>query len=608
MPRVFQLQQFHLGKPQRAGHTVYLDAQLLPAEQEQYNAKYILKKNKHNKILASYLEMAFSQLTKLFLAPGLTATQNLVVDENQQVWGLASEHLCYVIGSKQHTNIYYQLVNPQVGDQVEPVSCSHSDEIPLYFFDKLPHGFFENLIKSDSGLSVDYASLAHIMATSYFLEEDDLHKGNFGFYIIQEHGKPRLKFFKIDHDLMFIDSIMSRTSNRFFHWLQTEHSFDITARDLLNFPNLKDSANHYWPTKKNSFYRPCQTKAYCKTSEVLSFSSLAEVPEFKQAKWLAWYKHILMPAELMHESLQAGYDVNDPYERAQLALIMQASIARQKQLQAVLFSIPEFRHFVRTLPKKNKQNLLSEIAGADSVLRNSLEQQIDRYAGSYYGFVKGDTPLHVAIKLGEYRYEETFKMFGSFINDKNNAGQSPLDCAVKLVRTQKSPAKKVSQDGRNIIKHLLENDALVCDAKAKYKKAADGYHFASPYLKQANKVKDYTQLQDLLTAIGEDHSYSLKLKKQLAISCIKACIKAKPPALASMLLQLKQQVNAHQTQAGGLAYIRQLRSGLWIIRQIRGLYGMSSTLWTINNVVQEAQKQFACESQGVQSSLFSLSH
>ena len=593
MPSVFNLKQFQLGQSMRSGHTLYLDALLLPNGSGQAATKYILKENKHNKIIASYLEMAFTQLSKLFLAPGLTASQNLVVGENKQIWGVASEHICYVIHKNQRQNIYYQLANPQVGTNVEAITCSNADEIPLYFFDKLPHAFFKDLIKSDSGLSIDYASLANIMATCYFLEEDDLHKGNLGFYIVKENDKPRLKFFKIDHDLMFIDSIMSRTSYRFFHWLQTERDFAITARDLLNFPFLQDSANHYWPTKKSSVYRPCETKAYCQTSEVLAFKSLADVAEFKQAKWLAWYKHILMPVELMHQSLCAGYDESNPYERAQLALVMQAAIARQRQLQAVLFSIPEFRHFVSTLSKKKKKDLLTEIAGSNSVLRNQLEQQIDRYAGSFYGFAKGDTPLHIAIKLGEYRHEETLRMFASFINDKNDSGQYPLDVALINAHKQTSRVKEVSQDARYIMKHLLENGAVNDKNMDKTKKYLADYQFANPYLDQAGRVNDYPQLRELLTAIGEDHRYSLKLKKNLAISCIKACINANPPELNSILLQLKQQVNAHQTQAGGLAYIRQLRSNLWIIRQMRGLYGMSSTLWTINCLLNDAKTKSA---------------
>ena len=96
-----------------------------------------------------------------------------------------------------------------------------SEDIPYYFFDKLPQGFFGQLLKAEKNdvLVIDYASMASILASSYTLEEDDLHKGNFGFYLVQKDGKPQVVFFKIDHDLMFADSIMSFNSSRSAHWI-----------------------------------------------------------------------------------------------------------------------------------------------------------------------------------------------------------------------------------------------------------------------------------------------------------------------------------------------------------------------------------------------------
>lgn len=43
----------------------------------------------------------FGQLARLFLAPNLTSPNNLVVDSNQNVLGLAVQHLCYVIAHRE---------------------------------------------------------------------------------------------------------------------------------------------------------------------------------------------------------------------------------------------------------------------------------------------------------------------------------------------------------------------------------------------------------------------------------------------------------------------------------------------------------------------------
>lgn len=76
---------------------------------------------------------------------------------------------------------------------------AHAEEIPYYFLDKLPQGFFASLLRAeqDNVFSIDYASLAQILAASYTLEEDDLHKGNFGLYFIEKEGKPHAVFLKL---------------------------------------------------------------------------------------------------------------------------------------------------------------------------------------------------------------------------------------------------------------------------------------------------------------------------------------------------------------------------------------------------------------------------
>ena len=138
------------------------------------------------------------------------------------------------------------------------------------------------------------------------------------------------------------------------------------------------------------------------------------------------------------------------------------------------------------------------------------------------------------------------------------------------------------------LKHLLQRGALETQGYKDSEIDVSDYQFGSPYINRAMKVQKYEDLRDLLRDIGEDNQYCLKTKKNLAIECIDACIEANPAHLRSLMIQLKKEVNASETEAGGLAYIRQLRSSLWIIRQIRGLYGWSSTLMAINDKIDKA--------------------
>ena len=80
--------------------------------------------------------MAFSQLARLFLSKGLTCPQKLVVDDNQKVVGLVTEHLCYVIKEKEGLNSFFTFDNPALNCNYTQKTVSKAEEIPYYFFDK----------------------------------------------------------------------------------------------------------------------------------------------------------------------------------------------------------------------------------------------------------------------------------------------------------------------------------------------------------------------------------------------------------------------------------------------------------------------------------------
>jgi hypothetical protein len=577
MSSYYFYEDFDLGTSAHSGHEFFPKARF-----SANGKKFILKSNKHGRAVATRLEIAFSKLAQLFLAPCLTSSQSIVI-KDAKVWGSAVDHICYFIDKKEglHRD-YYRIEKKDAACKVTPVSVTRAEDIPVYFFDQLPHEYFSKLVKAQTELSIDYASLANIMATSYFLEEDDLHKGNFGFYIKKTSDKPRVHFFKIDHDLMFIDNIMSQASIRFFHWTQNEHAFDITARDLIHFPKLLDSKNSYWPTTKSTLRHPFQDKEYRTEVEVDSFAALANNEEFRHAKWLAFYKHILMPISVIHENLRQCYDCDNEYERAQLALVLQAAVARQARLTAVLFSVKEFRDFVRNLSQDSKKSVVDEIAQKDVTVRQQVQHIMQKYAKT--DFEEGDTPLHVAIKLGAYRYEESIRSFKGFINRANAAGKRPVDCALEQAKKHHVPSSNPGENALFTLQHLVQNGA---DKPLGYVNYYSDYEFKPEYCERAKKIKNYEELLGLLTEVGEDHRYCLKHKKNIAFTCLSECIKSKPSDLKKILQQFKKQVNAPAIDSGGLAYIRQLRSSLWIVRQLRGLYGISSTLWNMNLLIEK---------------------
>ncbi|HAT1802864.1 Dot/Icm T4SS effector AnkK/LegA5 [Legionella pneumophila] len=603
MPRVYNLKDIYLGAPSFSGHEVYLDAVYYPSDPSEKNFRVIYKKNKFGNANLSRMEVAFSQLARLFLDNGLTSFQKMVVNDANKVQGLIVEHLNYVIENKEGLKQpFYTLNAPRNGCDYTEKRVTSSNEIPFYFLDKLPQGFFNQLLAAEKNnkLNIDYASLASILATSYTLEEDDLHKGNFGFYLVKKKGKPRVIFFKIDHDLMFVDSIMSFTTRRFCHLFDGCDAFDITEEDLLKFPNLKYSANGYWPTKTSFFYKPWDNKDYRTYAEIQAFADLSHVEEFNKAKWRSFYKHILISKSQMEATLKACFDENNSSDRAHISLVIQAMLARQARLKAMLFSLKDFRDFILSQNGKERDLLCHEILNnLPEEERKSFENEIRQSLDYNHNlccsglFEDGDTPLHIAIKSGDYRYDETIGMYGQFINTKNSSGKTPLDIALQMAGQSKVHPADVRKDYRFIMKHLLANGANQTKQFEEFDKIENisSYQFHTPYLNKAIKAKTYHELKEVLRDIGEDHQYCLKFKKMLAVECISEFIKANQDnlSLRGILLKLKKEVDGKGTKSenAALMYIRQLRSRLWIVRQIRGLYGWSTTQGEIDYMIDK---------------------
>lgn len=594
----YNIEDIELGPASYSGHETYQRAVHKPA-----NNKVIFKRNKHGKKQLSRLEVAFSQLARLFLANNLTSYQKIVLQNSKDIVGLVVQHLCYMIEKREGLQQQFFSLRPPLFEP-QKIQAAKAEEIPIYFLDKFPQGFFNRLLQLEisNKLSIDYGSLASILTSSYTLEEDDLHKGNYGFYLVEKDNKPEVVFFKIDHDLMFVDSIMSFSTSRPYHLLHGAHAFDITARDLLSFPILKDSTNSYWPTKISHLPSYWDHKEYHHQAEVNAFCGLAENRKFIPQKWRAFYKHILIPTALLESSLKECLDDSKASDRADLALILQAMIGRQAQLKAVLFSIPEFRQFVKALTDAEQNSILSEILGLtpDDIAPNIKKKVADSFSEysnlcqAGRGFVEGDTPLHIAIRLGDYRYDETMQMFGDFINIANGEGKTPLDLAREMTLPRQKTKLDVRQDLRLTMAHLLDHGARKNEAFNAFnatERVAD-YRFSTAYQNRSHKAKSYQELKAILSDIGEDHSFCLKFKKTIALECLSSFIfvNAKNPQLGKILMALKSDLGgtSNPERAAGLLYIRQLRTKLWIIRQIRGLYGHSSTFSEMNGLIDNA--------------------
>lgn len=600
------------GDLSHSGHVVFKKAKIAAT-----NRKVIYKLNKYGIPILSQYEVALSNVLRIFLQPHLSPPETVVKNSEDNVVGLLSEHVCYAVEAREGLDVNFFVTNYDTHSklQFESKKAESPEDIPVYFLNQFRPGFFADLFKAhqEKQLNLDMDSLASVLCASYTLEEDDLHKGNLGFYIVEHNNIKRVVFFKIDNDLLMSDSVMSHFNSRIVNWRFGENAFKISARDLREFPKLQDSKNHYWPTSKRFFVNFNDPKAYTNSAEIDAFIALGKNEAFQKAKWRAWYKHILIQSTEIRE-LSQGFDANDPKERAQLNLVVQAAVGRLSYLKATLFSLPEFRKFVQDIDPKE---MVQEVQSTCGNLQSSealLERELNNYQllcqqGS--GFVEGDTPLHVAIRLGDYRYQETWGHFREFANQTNANNETPLDVAMSQAiqkiepGSHLQPIHDVRQNPSSIASHLLNQGV---NRTKNYKLILQQYPelklvspiLQSEYLNKAKEAKTAEELLVVLRDLGEDSRLCLKMKKEISVYCVRYFLKNKKydEGLSKSLTELQQALNGSNgvEPRPELQFIRQLRSSLWIVRIIRGLLGGTSTQVELNNIITNAKENFPSSS------------
>ncbi|CAM2928115.1 Dot/Icm T4SS effector AnkK/LegA5 [Legionella worsleiensis] len=578
----------------------------------------IYKKNKNNNPDASVKEVAFSELARLFMLSHSTPVYGLVRNkQSNAVTGVASLHIHLSIAKQVNiTQAKFQKIEYSSATkryQLSPIAVQQSSEIPVQFFNQLPHGFFNTLMeqRKQGYLTVDMDSVANTFVNKFTLEEDDLHKGNMGFYTVMKDNKPHVVLFNIDHDLMLSDSIMSFIDSRVPNWSYGNKSFNITARDLINFPDLQDSANHYWPTYGRYMIHFNDDKAYIDTQERNAFINLKHDPQFNRYKWKRFLKCIMTPEQLMRDALSLHLNPTDSKDAAEINLITQATNERLIKLRAVLLSIPEFHAYLNSKDGKHDVNdIKMEFEHYMTETLHSHKDSIDKMQKAINNqykacltsinsqnatiFQQGDTPLHVLIRLGQYRFDESQKAFGEHLKMTNAAGQTPLEVAAEKAQTY-TPYSEQTNPGNDplcVMKHLLSQGAKMTPKVAEVLKSKrinlEQYRFHSRYYDR--KINHYADLKKVIGEISQDSNLNLKIKKIIAVNTIKQHLENLTP---NEIKRLKKDLNGTKNNpiAPELLFISQLRSNLWIVRAIRGLYGKSSTKIELNRLLNTVQGQ-----------------
>jgi hypothetical protein len=586
------------------------------------------KKNKNGVSLLSINEAAFSELARMLMPNSITPRHYLVKKtESGSVTGVISQDIGVIIDERDpKESTEFLEVDPTTGAFNE-VAISKKSDIPYVFLHKLPHGYFATLMKlSEKGVvSIDMNSLASVFAGKYMLEEDDLHKGNFGFYIIKRVGKPPLiKFFTIDHDMLLANSVTSFIHFRLPNLSYTDTSFNITPEDLIRFPDLQDAKNHYWPTRKRLLVMRGDRKVYTSLEEIEAFKRLNTDREFNQAKWKRFLKGILMTDEMARTALSLHLNKRDSADLAKIQLISHAMNERVMQLRANLLSIPEFRNYINSEQGKTDiQALIKEYEdyiedvldhcdlGPDESQEQFRKKRLDgikelselcsNYCDQEHNLAvkAGDTPLHIAIRIGQYRFEESEKAYSKYWNIPNSENKIAIEIAMDMAKSCDAHCNREDPalDPFAVIQDLLKRGAQKTpELESLLERKGiniETYRFHSKYFDKP--VKKYDDLKEIITEIGNDSNLSLKTKKTIVVDVVR---KHLHKLSSDDCARFRAELNGagEQSIAPEFLFISQLRSSLWIIRWIRGLYGMSSTRFELNSMLDDRELQLGVES------------
>lgn len=527
---------------------------------------FFIKYNKHGSSTASVLEAGFSAIASSCLLPGLTPPMDLLYDDDANVTGLVSRNVREIVR--------------RYGQNTRDV----------HFLSELPKGRFGSLLQSyvyDSDNAVDWDSLASVLCSAYFLEEDDLHRSNIGYFTKQQGGKNVLCFFKIDNDLCFSDSIMSRHAVRFWNLRHNSHSFDITRTDLLRFPDLRNYGTHYWPTRYSFLAKPCDPKIYDNFSDLAAFTALAHHDAFIKAKWRQFYRLTLIPEAIFTESLKRVLSTEDPEQKAYFDQILSATIAKQQALSAALFSMKPFRDWLQHAEFADdffEADLggIEPLQGNDIIVHGELgamRQTVFRHRQLLSEFTKNDTPFHAAIRLGLYRFDQTWHDYGQYHKEKNDQGDTPAQLLLKKC-LQDDNNRNCSNASRRALADMYARGAYQhCSGRVK----AEIERLKPQAYFNRVEVSDNIALYEQIQRISRDTSLTLKMKKKFAIEIFRAYISHNPSSAA--LTELKSGLASDMR----FAFIRLLQSRFWIFRYFRTLLLRGTTTFRqINSMLEDA--------------------
>lgn len=244
---------------------------------------------------------------------------------------------------------------------------------------------------------------AIVLVLSYFFEEDDLHAGN-----LAKKGR-------IDFD-MSLWSILHQYKNAGFLDRKVREpvsgQFDITNRDIRNFPKLMDAAPYYWPTGSGRWIADVANSVYAFTSnnyakDVSStYALLAEHPVFVELKYDIFTELCLMPSSA-YRSI-AEVEISDctliPKENQTVISVIEQHLRdRTERCKNVLSNMPEYRRYFQA----QGETVLADFKERMTARNQQLEERLAKRTAIDPTFPK-TYPEFIKQKINLKQIDESF--------------------------------------------------------------------------------------------------------------------------------------------------------------------------------------------------------
>lgn len=220
--------------------------------------------------------------------------------------------------------------------------------------------------------------LSEIFALSYFFEEDDLHKENVGI----ANGR----VVRIDFDMsaysIVSDPRFRGARGHNYVTKSPQDAFQITARDLNDFPNLTDADPYYWPTKS----RTLSAAHGYSNQDALKFRELSKDDIFVDRSYLTFLKIIVTPDETIENMLAAH--ISDPDCRA---IFSRHFIERKKQLKTELQKSAKFKLFWKGASDFSIRKIIADFFEFNCALKenhHNLSVNVSIVTQHYYEFCR----------------------------------------------------------------------------------------------------------------------------------------------------------------------------------------------------------------------------